>query len=41
MELESSKDLSSSSVLIRDYKRNWVIGFGMNIGVCSITIAQL
>lgn len=33
--------LSSAGSPIGDYNGSWIIGFGMNISVCLITIAEL
>lgn len=32
---------SSGGGVIRDHKEAWIFGFGMNIGHCSVTVAEL
>lgn len=33
--------VASAGGILRDQSGNWIIGFGMNIGICSVTVAEL
>lgn len=35
------KQSGAASALLRDQNGRWIIGFGMNIGMCSVIMAEL